>query len=58
MDIVPDPDPTNLERLAALLGDLDAQLIGVDTEPLRYRATDPGGLAAGGTSSSPPCMDS
>ena len=49
MDIVPDPDPTNLERLAALLGKLDAQQIGVDSELLPYRATDPEGLAAGGS---------
>ena len=49
MDVVPDPDPTNLERLAAALGELDAQQIGVDTELLPYRATDPAGLATGGS---------
>lgn len=49
MDIVPDPDPGNLERLAAVLRRLDAQEIGVDTDALPYRATDPEGLAAGGS---------
>jgi hypothetical protein len=49
MDIVPDPDPANLERLAAVLSELDARQIGVDTEPLPHRATDPEGLAAGGS---------
>jgi hypothetical protein len=49
MDIVPDPDPANLERLAAVLGELEARQIGVDTESLPYRATDPEGLAAGGS---------
>src|SRR5215207_911975 len=49
MDIVPDPDPTNLARLAAVLGELNAQQIGVDTELLPYRATDPERLAAGGS---------
>jgi hypothetical protein len=49
MDIVPDPDPANLERLAAVLGELDARQIGVDTELLPYRATEPEGLAAGGS---------
>jgi hypothetical protein len=49
MDIVPDPDPANLTRLAALLRDLEAQQIGVDTDLLPYRATDPDGLAAGGS---------
>lgn len=34
MDIVPDPDPANLTRLAAVLGELDAEQIGVDTEVL------------------------
>lgn len=29
MDIVPDPDPANLTRLAAVLGELDAEQIGV-----------------------------
>jgi hypothetical protein len=49
MDIVPDPDPANHERLAAVLRALDAQQIGVATELLPYRATDPEGLAAGGS---------
>lgn len=49
MDIVPDPDPGNLSRLAAVLRELGAQQIGVDTELLPYRATDPDGLAAGGS---------
>ena len=29
LDIVPDPDPANLERLAALLSDLDARHVGL-----------------------------
>jgi hypothetical protein len=49
MDIVPDPDPANLEQLAAVLRELDAQQIGVDSEVLPHRATDPEGLAAGGS---------
>ena len=49
MDIVPDPNRANLERLAAVLAELDAQQIGVDTELLPHRATDPAGLAAGGS---------
>lgn len=49
MDIVPDPDPANLERLAAVLRELDAHQIGVDSDTLPYRATDPEGLAAGGS---------
>lgn len=49
MDIVPDPDRANLERLAALLRELDAQQVDVDTEMLPHRATDPDGLAAGGS---------
>jgi hypothetical protein len=47
MAIVPDPDPANLTRLAALLRELEAQQIGVDTDLLPYRATDPEGLAGG-----------
>jgi hypothetical protein len=49
MDIVPDPDSANLTRLAAVLCEVDAQQIGVDTEVLPHRATDPDGLAAGGS---------
>jgi len=49
MDIVPDPDPPNLERLAALLLRLEAQQIGVDADLLPHQATDPEGLAAGGS---------
>lgn len=49
MDIVPDPDLPNLERLAAALRELDARQIGVDVELLPYQATDPQGLAAGGS---------
>lgn len=48
MDIVPDPDSQNLERLAAVLRKLEAQQIGVDADLLPYQATDPDGLAAGG----------
>lgn len=34
LDIVPDPDPDNLQRLAAVLGDLDATQVGEeDFEP-------------------------
>jgi hypothetical protein len=49
MDIVPDPDPLNLERLAAVLRQLEARQIGVDTGLLPYQATEPEGLAAGGS---------
>ncbi len=49
VDIVPDPDPANLERLAGLLRELDARQIGVDTELLPHQPTDPDGLAAGGS---------
>lgn len=49
MDIVPAPEPANLERLAAVLRELRAQQIGVDPELLPYQATDPDGLAAGGS---------
>jgi hypothetical protein len=49
MDIVPDPDPPNLERLAAVLRQLEARQIGVDTELLPHQATEPEGLAAGGS---------
>jgi hypothetical protein len=45
MAIVPDPDAANLTRLAAVLCELDAQQIGVDTQALPHRATDPDGLA-------------
>ena len=30
LDIVPDPDPDNLERLAAVLADLDASVLGME----------------------------
>jgi len=30
LDIVPDPDPDNLERLAAVLADLDATVLGME----------------------------
>ena len=49
MDIVPDPEPANLGRLAAVLGELDARQIGVDTELLPYQPTETAGLIAGGS---------
>jgi hypothetical protein len=49
VDIVPDPDPRSLERLAGVLGKLDARQIGVDTELLPYQPTEAAGLAAGGS---------
>jgi hypothetical protein len=49
MDIVPDPDRRNLERLATVLRELDARQIGVDTDLLPYQPNEPDGLAAGGS---------
>lgn len=49
IDIVPDPDPANLSRLAALVARLEGRQIGVDTDLLPYQPTDPAGLTAGGS---------
>lgn len=49
MDVVPDPDPDNLGRLADVLRALDARQIGVDTEHLPHQPTDAAGLASGGS---------
>lgn len=49
IDIVPDPEPANLARLAELLVRIEGRQIGVDTEHLPYQPTDPAGLQAGGS---------
>lgn len=49
LDIVPDPEPGNLARLAGLLVRLEGRQIGVDTEHLPHQPTDPAGLQAGGS---------
>lgn len=49
IDVVPDPEPGNLARLAETLRQINAQQIGVDTEHLPYLPTDPDGLGAGGS---------
>lgn len=49
LDIVPDPEPGNLARLAGLLVRLEGRQIGVDTEHLPHQPTDPAGLGAGGS---------
>jgi len=49
IDIVPEREPDNLERLAAVLRALDARQIGVDAELLPNQPTDPERLAAGGS---------
>lgn len=49
IDIVPDPARDNLERLAALLGALEAKPIGVDTDLLPHQPTEVDGLAGGGS---------
>lgn len=49
VDIVPDPDPDNLARLAAVVASIEGRQIGVDTEFLPHRPTDAQGLAAGGS---------
>ncbi len=51
LDICPDPDPTNLARLAALLGELDAghaESGDLTPEELPHDPTDPEQLADGG----------
>jgi hypothetical protein len=49
LDIVPDPDPENLSRLAALIADLDATVLGMEefTED-EVVQPDSDGLAMGG----------
>jgi len=49
LDVVPDPEPDNLARLADVLGSIHARQIGVDTEHLPHQPTDPAGLASGGS---------
>lgn len=49
IDVVPDPQPENLARLATVLRDINAHQIGVDTEHLPHQPTDPAGLASGGS---------
>ena len=49
LDIVPDPEPANLARLAELLVTLEGRQIGVDTEHLPHQPTDPAGLESGGS---------
>lgn len=53
IDICPSPDPQNLERLAALLGELGAQQFGVESsdfaaDEMPYDPTRAGDLAGGG----------
>ena len=50
LDIVPDPEPTNLARLARLLGDIDAEHVGVgdfSPEEFPFNPLDPEQLAQG-----------
>jgi hypothetical protein len=50
LDVVPNPDPKNLERLAALLIAIDAQQVGVGDfapEEFPFDPTDPAQLANG-----------
>ncbi|HTW42177.1 MAG TPA: hypothetical protein VMD79_07665 [Solirubrobacteraceae bacterium] len=50
LDIVPDPEPANLARLARVLAELDAQHVGVGDlapEEFPYDPTDPAQLAQG-----------
>lgn len=47
VDIVTDPSPGNLVRLAAALKELDARLLGVDAHLLGIDPTDPRALEAG-----------
>jgi hypothetical protein len=50
VDIVPDPSPANLERLALLLNDLDYVIIGADEfEPDELVHPDVQGLTEGGS---------
>ena len=50
LDIVPDPDPANLQRLAALLSELDARHVGLGDfrpEEFPFDPTRPGDLQQG-----------
>jgi hypothetical protein len=50
LDIVPNPDPENIARLARLLGDIDAQHVGIgdfSPEDFPFDPTDPVQLAEG-----------
>jgi predicted nucleotidyltransferase len=50
LDIVPDPDPENLARLARLLGEIEARQVGTgefSPEEFPYDPTDPTQLAEG-----------
>ena len=50
LDIVPDPDPANLRRLASLLRDLEARHVGLEdfrAEEFPFEPTSPEDLAAG-----------
>lgn len=49
VDIVPSPDSSNLERLAAVVRAVDGRQIGVDTEFLPHQPTNASGLKAGGS---------
>ena len=49
LDIVPAPTRENYERLAALLGGLEAEQIGVDAHLLPNQPTEPAVLAEGGS---------
>lgn len=49
VDVLADPSPDNIQRLAAALKDLDAQLLGVDAHLLGIDPTDPTDLANGGS---------
>lgn len=50
IDIVPDPSPENLERLARVLAELDYAIIGVeDLEPAELVQPDLEGLRGGGS---------
>ncbi|MHB1860887.1 MAG: hypothetical protein ACYCUM_12425 [Solirubrobacteraceae bacterium] len=51
LDVVPDPDAVNLERLARLLTAIEAQHVGLgdfSAEEFHYDPTDPAQLAEGG----------
>jgi hypothetical protein len=51
LDICPDPEPENLKRLAAMLGELDARQVGADEfagGELAYDPTRPEHLQGGG----------
>jgi len=45
LDLMPDPDPDNLTRLGAALGELEAQPVGVDAGKAEISVSDPERLA-------------